>query len=220
MVTRQSSPVRVLLVEDDRTTAKSIVALLRRDPALAVTGSVSNTADAEKILASTTVDVVLFDLVLQRVERSQKITALKKLAPNATFLVLTAYEEPDRVFRALCAGADGYLLKSDRTLPLTTAIAQALQYGSSFSPEVAHTIARYFHKIGQDCRKAGVEELSTREGEILRLLTQGFTNKEIAERQNVSLGAVKKNIKSICHKLQATNRTHAAVRSRLWPRWI
>lgn len=212
--------VSVLLIEDHRPTSKSIVARLQEDPSISVDRAVSRLSEAEEFLASRRVDVVLYDLVLQGVERTREIVRIKKLARGATLLVLTGFEEVDRIFRALCAGADGYLFKSDASRTLAAALREVVAHGTTFSPAVAHTIACHFHAIGEENRKAGFSKLSRREEEILNLLCQGFTNKEIQCRLNISVGAVKMHIGEICDKLKVKNRTQAAVLSRLRPTWM
>lgn len=214
------SAVSVLLIEDNRRTAKDIGASLGKDPRITVAGSVSHLSQAEAFLAAKRVDIVLYDLVLQDIERTREIAGIKKQARGATLLVLTAFEEVDRIFRALCAGADGYLFKSDKSRPLAAALWEVMTYGTTFSPAVALTIARHFHAIGEENRKAGFALLSRREEEILHLLCQGFTNKEIQCRLNISVGAVKMHIGEICAKLEVENRTQAAVLFRLRPTWL
>lgn len=215
-----TTAVSVLLIEDDRRAAKKIEASLRQDPLITVEGAVSHLSKAAEFLAERRVDVVLYDLMLQGVERTREIVQIKKQARGATLLVLTAYEEVDRIFRALCSGADGYLFKSDTSRPLAAALRDVVAYGTTFSPAVALTIARHFHAIGEENRKAGFAQLSRREEEILNLLCQGFTNKEIQCRLNISVGAVKMHIGEICAKLEVENRTQAAVLFRLRPTWL
>lgn len=222
MTPHPSSPgaLPVFLIEDSRSDAQLIREALGKDPRVSLAGTVSNTRKAEAFLRDHPVAVILFDLILQRVERSREITRLKTLAPDAKVLVLTAYEEVERIFRALCAGADGYLLKSDRTRPLPTAILETLEFGAAFSPAVAHAIARHFHTIGKANRDAGFDGLTSQQQTVLHLLSQGFTNKEIAQKLHIAPTTVRNHIEAICETLHVRNRTHAVARFRLGPSWL
>lgn len=219
MPPQTSSPLSVFLIEDSRSDAQFIGETLRQDPRLSLVGTVSTLRKAEAFLRDHPVPVILFDLILQRMERSREITWLKELVSPAKLLVLTAYEEPDRIFRALCAGADGYLLKTDRTRPLPTAILETLEFGSAFSPAVAHTIARHFHVIGQANREAGFDGLTPQQQTVLHLLSQGLANKEIALQLHVAPTTVRNHIEAICKTLQVRNRTQAVARFQLGPTW-
>lgn len=212
-------PTSVFLIEDRVEDADLIAQVISQESRLNLVGTASTIREAAKFLAQHKVQVVLFDLILQQVERSQDITALKRLAPKAKFLVLTAYEETDRIFRALCAGAHGYLLKSDDDHPLPAAILETLEYGSIFSPSVATVLAQYFNALGEEQREAQSKPLTVREEQVLRLLCRGLTNKEIAKELEISISMVKKHMAGICSKLEVENRTEAAAKARRWLAW-
>ncbi|HAB19120.1 MAG TPA: response regulator transcription factor [Verrucomicrobiota bacterium] len=220
LISKQPKPLRVLIIEDDRTTSREIASLIEAEPALSLIGRASGLKAARKMISTEQPDIILYDLVLQGVERSREIADVKALAPQATVLVLTAYEETDRILRALCFGADGYLLKSDRSCALTDAILKAEEFGSKFSPAIAFAICRHFQAIGSEIRGSSLDHLSDRELEVLNWLTQGLTNKEVAKKLGVTVSAIKKHLESICKKLRVKNRTQAAVRFRLWPSWL
>jgi len=212
--------ITVYLIEDDRKTALGIVESLASHPGLQVLGRAANLARAEQDLVRTPADVILFDLVLQKVDRGREITRFKKLVPHARILVLTAYEEVPRIFRALCAGADGYLLKSDTQRPLAEALIEAWEFGTTFSPPVAHAIARHFHKLGEKNRHAGFDRLTAREETVLQHLGRGLTNKEIAQRLGSSPSTIRNHVETLCRKLGVRNRVQAAVLVQPQPSWL
>lgn len=213
-------PFSVLLIEDEPRAIARCQRDLRDDPSFSLLAAVPRLTEAIRILQASSPDLILFDLVLQRVDRGSEIAALKDRAPQARVLVLTAYEEPRRIFRALCAGADGYLVKTDEPRVLGRALREIMEYGSTFSPSVARVMAQHFHAVGKENRQAGFEKLTAQQEHILQHLCQGFTNKEIARKLNLSCATVKNHVDAIFAALRVTNRTQAAVLSRLRPTWL
>jgi DNA-binding NarL/FixJ family response regulator len=143
------------------------------------------------------------------------VARLKELLPAVKAIMVTVYEDPDRIFRALRAGASGYLLKRSTPEEVLQAMREVQQGGGAMSGEIARKVIGYFRE--QTTAKAEVEELTTREREVLELVVHGLSNKEIAERLSVTTDAVRWHLKHIYQKLHVHSRTEAALKFRPAP---
>ena len=126
--------------------------------------------------------------------------------------MVTVYEDPDRIFSALRAGACGYLLKRSATDQVVTAIRDVRQGGAPMSSEIARKVIAEFHTQGQSTSE--VEQLSAREKEVLEMLARGFSNKDIADRMSITVESVRWHLKHIYNKLHVHSRTEAALKFR------
>ena len=155
-------------------------------------------------------DIVLMDLVMPRMDGIQAIREIKKVLPNMRVLILTSFAEDDRVLSAFKAGAIGYVLKDSLPQELLKAIRDVYRGDPSISPPVAMKLLHELHD--QPENNAHVEdELTERENEVLKLVAQGMTNQEIAERLSLSEWTIRSRVSTILEKLQLTNRTQAAL---------
>lgn len=155
-------------------------------------------------------DVVLCDLVLGAKDRSADLYRLKEKMPRTLVVAVTAFYEPDRIFRALLAGADGYLWKSDQERSLTQAIREVSAAGFPLSRGVAQVIRRHLAEQGGLSRRFAFELLSARHRLIVDLICEGYKNREIARRFNTTEDAIKAECKEICGRLGVPNRASAA----------
>jgi len=224
-ITARAKKVRsALVIEDDADFGRQLTTLLREKlkfPRVAWAKSIKEAKACLQDESARFVEVIFFDLVLQRLDRGREITAIRELAPGAKVIVLTAYDEPERIFRALCAGADSYLLKFDEVRPLERSIRQAIQQENIFSPAIADRVLQHFHAMGRHERSAGFERLSEQEQQVLLLLRAGFTDKEIAQKLgNLAPKTIKNHSQAIRRKLRVSNRTKAAVLAQLFPSWL
>jgi DNA-binding NarL/FixJ family response regulator len=137
---------------------------------------------------------------------------LKQVLPAVQIIMVTVYEDTDRIFKALRAGACGYLLKRCTPEELVAAVREVRNGGAPMSREIARKVIFSFQE--PIAAAAEVEGLSPRESEILELLAQGFANKEIADRVGVSDGTVRWHLRHIYHKLHVRSRTEAALKFR------
>jgi DNA-binding NarL/FixJ family response regulator len=140
------------------------------------------------------------------------VARLKKLLPSVQVIMVTVYEDPDRIFSALRAGASGYLLKRSAPEQVLGAIRDVLQGGAPMTGEIARKVIVHFQE--QSTTAAEVEKLTGREREVLELVSHGFINKEIADRLSVSVEAVRWHLKHIYAKLHVHSRTEAALKFR------
>lgn len=152
-------------------------------------------------------DVILSDIGLPGESGIKGLTRIKKRAPQCQVIMLTVYDDADRVFQALCNGASGYLLKQTPLLKIKEAIISLHDGGAPMSPGIARKVVEYFNPKKADDL---VEKLTSRESQILGAIQEGLTNKEVAIRFDISVETVKYHIKNIYAKLQVNNR-HALI---------
>lgn len=152
-------------------------------------------------------DVVIMDINLPGASGIDCIKDVKHKIPDTQFMMFTVYENDEKVFEALKAGATGYLLKSTGLVQLIEALKELHNGGSPMSSNIARKLVNIFHE--REKNKAAVEELSKRENEILQLLSKGLLYKEIADQLSISTATVRQHIHKIYEKLHVQNRTEA-----------
>jgi DNA-binding NarL/FixJ family response regulator len=152
------------------------------------------------------------DIQLPNMSGVECVERLKELMPTVHAIMVTVYEDPDRIFRALRAGASGYLLKRSTPEEVLNAMREVQQGGGAMSGEIARKVIGYFRE--QTTTTTEVDRLTTREREVLDLVVHGLSNKEIAERLSVTVAAVRWHLKHIYHKLHVHSRTEAALKVR------
>ena len=126
------------------------------------------------------------------------MSEIKKVAPTMQIIMVTVYEDSERIFRALKAGANGYLVKSSPPEQLLAAIRDVYKGGAAMSSHIASKVVKHFHMVGNSPREA--ENLSPREGEVLELLALGFIYKEIGDKLNIGTETVRTYVKNIARK--------------------
>lgn len=201
-------PVNIAIVEDNATLRESWRALLQKTPGY---HCVCACASAEEALAQVPAlrpDVVLMDLNLPGLSGIECTRRLKALLPPTLILVVTAYADNERVFQALQGGANGYLLKRTSAAELLEAINEVTHGGAPMSGEIARRVIESFRRPSAEA----AVELSPREQEILQLLAQGYANKEIADRLQLSFDTVRTRLKRIYEKLHVRSRAGAAAK--------
>jgi DNA-binding NarL/FixJ family response regulator len=144
--------------------------------------------------------------VLGGKDRSAELYRLKEKAPGTLVMAMTAFEEPERIFRALLAGADGYLWKSDQDRSLAQAIREVSAAGFPLSKGVAQVIRRHLAEQGALARRFAFNRLSARQRRIVDLICEGNKNREIAERLGTTEDAIKAECKEVCARLGLPNR--------------
>lgn len=199
-------PIRIALIEDDAPYAGALAGYF----GLAGSGidciSVHGNAEAAlRHLPSDPPAVVLVDLNLPGLDGIACIQQLKEKLPDLLFLVLTTYETHDAVFKALKAGANGYLLKRAHPGEIADAVQQVTQGGAPMSPHIARQVVGFFHRTPARNSSA----LTNRECEVIEMLAQGAMYKEIADQLTITLETVRGHIKKIYDKLHAHSRTEA-----------
>lgn len=203
---------KIAIVEDNRVIRESLAEFVQTDPQCQCVCSCATAEEALKILPKHAPDIVLMDIQLPGQSGIECTAQLKQLLPRVQIIMVTVYEDTERIFKALRAGACGYILKRCTPVELMDAIHEVRQGGAPMSREIARKVITSF----QDpvTTTAQVEELSPREREILELLASGFPNKEIASRLGLTDGTVRWHLRHVYHKLHVRSRTEAMLKYR------
>jgi two-component system nitrate/nitrite response regulator NarL len=220
-------PTRILVVDDHTLFRRGLTALLGRDPKVSVIGDAADAGQAQRKAQELQPDLILLDNHLPGVNGVDALPALREAAPKAVILMLTVSEDENDLAAALRAGASGYLLKTIEGDALTDAIDRAMQGDSVIAPEMMGKLVAAYRgaashvgstnpvvapAIGSINQPSSVlNTLSPREGEILRGITRGASNKEIARQHGIAETTVKIHVQHILRKLEVSSRVHAAV---------
>ena len=205
-----STKQAVWLIEDNptlrQTVARAISAIAdfqcaaqfqRCEDALAQLGEFPESAPA----------ILVLDVGLPGMSGIDGIALLKKAAPNVQIVILTVFDDDDKIYRAICAGASGYLLKGAPLDELAAALSEVGRGGSPMTPRVARRVLEMFSKLAP--RESNDVGLSPRERQIIEGMADGLTNKEIAEKLVITTNTVKRHLKSIFEKLDVHTRAAA-----------
>jgi DNA-binding NarL/FixJ family response regulator len=199
------------LIEDNAPFRRTVQRVVSKLPKIETVRGFSTFEEALVALSkATTPDIVLLDVGLPGMTGIEGIAPLKAAAPDVQILILTAFEDDDRIFRAICAGASGYLLKTSTTAEIATAVAEVQRGGSPMTPRIARRVLEMFAKANPPKRDYG---LSPREQEILQLLVQGKTVKEAAADLSISFHTADEYIRSVYTKLQVHTRSGAVAKA-------
>lgn len=196
--------MRIAVVEDDQETLEDICREIDSAEDMMVVARATTCLQARESFPQSMPDVVVVDLVLPDGSGSSLIVELRGRIPNAEYLVLSAFEDYDRIYRAILAGATGYLGKAYGREELPRAIAQVHAGGSPMSGPIARKVLQAFHAIAR--KGSPFEQLSQREQEILHVLVTGKRYQEIADSLCISIETVRTHIRNIYKKLQVSSR--------------
>jgi DNA-binding NarL/FixJ family response regulator len=202
----------VMVVEDDRGLREQIAKLLETAADIDCLGLFSSAEEALPKIMEKQPDVVLMDIKLPGMSGIQCVAEIKKACPEMQVIMVTVYEDSERIFRALKAGASGYIIKSDSPDQLVEAIRDVYKGGAPMSISIARKVVKHFHMIG--ISPLETDNLSHREREVLELLAQGFIYKEIGDKLKIGVTTVRTYVKNICHKMHVRSRVEAVARHR------
>ena len=205
----ESDPIRVFIAEDHTIVRKGIRALLTLEPGIEVIGEASNGQEAVRGIESSQPDVTLMDLVMPEMDGIEAIRQVIARHPEARILVLTSFATDDKVFPAIKAGAMGYLLKDSEPKEVVRAIRQVHRGESSLHPRIARKLMRELSQA--DGRPPTADPLTERELDVLRLVAQGKSNRQIADELVITVGTVRVHVSSILSKLHLASRTQATL---------
>jgi DNA-binding NarL/FixJ family response regulator len=198
--------IKVAIVEDDQRFRQSLRRVIESRPGLKCVAEYANGAEAGKIPRDQP-DVVLMDLNLPDCSGAEITAQLKSQLPNLSVVILTVYNDADHIFKALRAGACGYLLKQASASEILDAIAEAYRGGAPMTSEIARKVIAVFHETKP--APSPMEELAPREMEILQLVANGYANKEIADKMSITLSTVCWYLHEIYKKLHVQSRVQA-----------
>ena len=205
-------PISVSIVEDDRKTRESLVALLRRAPGVRLLGAHPSGEAALLNVPSEQPEVLLMDINLPGMSGIDCIVKLKTPLPGLRVLMLTTYEDSHLIFNSLRAGASGYILKNKSSAELLAAIQQVHEGGAPMSMRIARKVVAFFNQLPGPASDS--EHLSEREAQVLAALAKGMLYKEIGSQLKISENTVRTYIKRIYEKLHVNSRTEAVAKFR------
>ena len=201
---------RIAIVEDNRVIRESLTEFVRADAECECVFVCATAEEALKEIPRRQVDIVLMDIQLPDISGIECTARLKQLLPAVQIIMVTVYEDTERIFKALRAGACGYLLKRCTPEELISAIREVRQGGAPMSREIARKVILSFQE--PVTAAAEVEGLSPREREILELLAEGFPNKQIAARLSLTENTVRWHLWHVYNKLHVRSRTEAVLK--------
>ena len=205
------SPATLWITEDHAPFRRTIARLLGVEEGLKVTAQFDSSEGLLKALAGAeNPDLLLLDVGLPGMSGLDALRLIKEKAPKTLVIILTVFEDDDKIFQAICAGAAGYLLKTSSAVEIVQAVRDALEGGSPMNPRIARRVLEMFSKLAPKHSDYG---LSEREKEMLQLMTTGLIKKEIADRVQLSIHTVDTYLRRIYEKLQVNTRTGAVAKA-------
>jgi DNA-binding NarL/FixJ family response regulator len=202
--------LKIALVEDQPKARDNWCRLINSFPDLRCICTCKSGEEALRVIPEVPPDVILMDIFLPRMSGIECTAQLKALLPQTQIIILTAMDDEELIFMALEAGADGYLLKRTKPADLRAALLEVLEGGAPMSSEIARRVITSFRSKAKTRDES--LHLSTREEQILLLLTKGCSNKMIADRLELSVVTVCHHLKHVFEKMHVSSRTEAAIR--------
>jgi len=205
-----TDPISIIIVDDHEVVRNGVRAYLDTLPEFKVVGEAASGEEAIRLVAEHIPDVVLMDLIMPGMDGVQTTREIKKISPRTQVVVLTSYHDDIHIFPALKAGAISYILKDMKMDKLVEAIRRAVSGEVTLHPFVASRVLRSLRGENAD-EEPILADLTERELEVLKLIANGLTNSQIAERLVISENTVKGHVSNILSKLHVADRTQVAV---------
>lgn len=202
--------IKVSIVEDDSGIRESLCVLINGSAGYKCVSKFPNPVEALKGIPREIPDVILMDISMPKMSGIECVKNIKKKFPDVQIIMLTVYEDTEKVFEALRAGATGYLLKRTQPAVLIDSIGLVHSGGSPMSPQIARKIVQSFYR--EDEYADAEFNLTRREEQILSGLVRGFKYAEIAESLFISIDTVRSHIRNIYEKLHVRSRTEAVLK--------
>lgn len=199
--------ISLAIVEDLAEVREGLKQFISLNPEFKILGAFQSAEESIDELPRLNPDIVIMDINLPGMSGIECIRQIKKKIPRTQFMMFTVYENDEKVFEALKAGASGYLLKNTGLLQLIEALKELHNGGSPMSANIARKLVTLFREEHAEAKPT--TGISKRENEILQLLSKGLLYKEIADQLGISVGTVRQHIHKIYEKLHVQNRTEA-----------
>ena len=197
--------ISVSLVEDIPEIRSALDRMIKAEDDMLLLSSSPTAEEAMPLIIEAQPDIVIMDINMPGINGIDCISTIKKDCPVTKFMIFTIYENDEKIFDALAAGANGYLLKKTPPKKIIEAIKELYNGGSPMSMPIARKVINHF----KAAKNPGHESLTNKENEILILLSKGFLYKEIAAKLSISVGTVTQHIHNIYDKLHVSNKTEA-----------
>ena len=213
----QGEKIRVLLVDDHAVVRQGLRMFIEMQKDMEVSGEGSNGSEAVELATRLQPDVILLDLLMPHMDGVEATRKIMESNPQARVLILTSFGEDDKVFPAIRAGAQGYLLKDIQPRDLVQAIRETYQGKAQIHPDVARRLMKLVAGEAQPTEPKSevlnkeLQGLTEREREVLEYIARGLTNHEIAEKIVISEKTVKTHVSNLLDKLELQDRTRAAI---------
>jgi DNA-binding NarL/FixJ family response regulator len=207
----QAPQIRVAIIEDQREVREGLAILINGTQGFRCTGNFRTMEDALRTLGGQPPDVILTDIGLPGMSGTEGIRILKQRFPDLAIIALTVYDHEGEIFDALCAGANGYLLKNTPPGRLLECLREVLEGGAPMSPEVARRVIKLFREIRPPERAS--HNLTQQETELLKLLVEGHNYKTAAAELAISINTVKFHLKNVYDKLQVHSKSEAVAKA-------
>ncbi len=223
--------IRVLIVDDQTLMRQGLQTLLELEPGISVVGQAADGAAALAQVETLHPDVALVDIRMPRLDGVETTRRIRTQFPNTQVIILTTFDDDDYVFEGLRAGAMGYLLKDVSAEDLADAIRRVAHGEALIQPSIARKVVAEFSRLAPRASTTEtpapgpaapasasplVDKLSVRELEVLRLVVEGRSNREIAERLFITEGTAKNHVSNILSKLGVRDRMQAALKAKEW----
>lgn len=199
--------ISIAIVEDEKNYNNALKKVINYQQDMKVVAQFFDGNDALKNLPDISPNVVMMDIQLQDMLGIEIIEKLKKDMPETQFIMCTSFEDDEKIFNSLKAGAIGYLVKGESMDKILSSIRDVYNGGAPMSFSIARRVLQHFEKKLSEIK--GFDELTGREKEILELLSQGLLYKEIADKKCISMDTVKKHVGNIYRKLHVNNKVEA-----------
>lgn len=199
--------ISIAIVEDEKNYNNALKKVINYQQDMKVIAQFFDGNDAMQNLPAISPDVVMMDIQLQDMLGIEIIEKLRKDMPNTQFIMCTSFDDDEKIFNSLKAGAMGYLVKGECMDKILSSIRDVYQGGAPMSFSIARRVLRHFERKLPEIK--GFDELTVREKEILDLLSEGLLYKEIADKKCISIDTVKKHVGNIYRKLHVNNKVEA-----------
>lgn len=202
-------PIKLVVYEDNSRLRESLLLLLGNDPAYKITGAFSNCNNVLDDMETASPDLVIMDIDMPGINGIEGVKKIKEKYPDTRIVMHTVFEDDNRIFDSICAGADGYLLKNTSPSKLLDSLQEVMYGAVPMSPFVAQRVFQHFRQkeVAPDYK------LTLREKEILQLLVKGNSYKMIAADLHISVDTVKKHLQNTYHKLHVSCGTEAVAKA-------
>lgn len=202
--------IKVAIVEDDAVIRTSLQQLLQQTPGLTCAAVCNSGEEALRRLPAVRPEVVLMDIHLPQMTGVECAAQLKERLPETQIMMLTVFEDSEHIFNALKAGASGYLLKRSEPQDVLDAIRDIREGGAPMSSQIARKVVQAFRE--PRAARSPAAKLTQREEEILGCLSEGYSDKDIADRLGISVPTVRTHLTHIYEKLHVQSRTEAVIK--------
>lgn len=203
--------IRVVVADDHDLFREGLRQLLETIPSVMIVGEASDGQEAIRLVADVQPDVILMDINMPRVDGLRATEYIVKHYPETNVIVLTMYQDDEYAIHAIRAGAKSYLLKNSRSDEVIEAIHVAANGGSTIDAALAPALMREYHRLLTKTPSNNQSHLSDREATLLRLLANGYNNRQIADQLDLAESTVKNNLSSLFQKIGVRDRTQAAL---------